>query len=455
MAAWEVIQDALDAIDRNLPEEIGIETLAAGASLSPFYFQRLFRKLVKKPVNEYIKLRRLETASKALIESRLKITDIAFSFGFSSHANFTRAFTDVYGISPEEYQRYQFPLNHFIKPDLRSAHTAITEGEPFITDGIAVEITRRNLEEPRYFSGFEFALPEGELDDGRTVGVSMAGQLWQQFHQQKQLIPGLLPNGCEIGVLLGENAPTACCKYLLASETIKENIAKGFAGFVLPAGEYIICRVEAEKFSDLIETAVHKAADFTRHWMKQQRLGCGAFAAEIYPAVTREECSMELWLPLVSQPTANPLRWENKWDKHNHWLKPSMETIDAYVSSDLWIELRTLLETDYQSSPLIEFSKCSAQHGWNIKYKKSGRSLCTLYPLAGYFIALVVIGTRERVEFEMKLPTFSDYLQDLYRNTNGGMDQKWLMIEVRNAAVLEDVKRCLAIRGRKKDREGK
>ena len=201
MAAWEVIQDALDAIDRNLPEEIGIEALAAGASLSPFYFQRLFRKLVKKPVNEYIKLRRLETASKALIESRLKITDIAFSFGFSSHANFTRAFTDVYGISPEEYQRYQFPLNHFIKPDLRSAHTAITEGEPFITDGIAVEVTRRNLEEPRYFSGLEFSLPEGELDDGRTVGVSMAGQLSQQFHQQKQLIPGLLPNGCEIGVL--------------------------------------------------------------------------------------------------------------------------------------------------------------------------------------------------------------------------------------------------------------
>lgn len=31
-----------------------------------------------------------------------------------------------------------------------------------------------------------------------------------------------------------------------------------------------------------------------------------------------------------------------------------------------------------------------------MKYRKSGRSLCTLYPMDGHFVALVVIGEHEK-----------------------------------------------------------
>jgi AraC family transcriptional regulator len=37
-----------------LSENIKIETLANVAALSPYCFQRLFGRLVKKPVNEYV-----------------------------------------------------------------------------------------------------------------------------------------------------------------------------------------------------------------------------------------------------------------------------------------------------------------------------------------------------------------------------------------------------------------
>ncbi|KAB2952754.1 DUF3788 family protein [Heliorestis acidaminivorans] len=36
------------------------------------------------------------------------------------------------------------------------------------------------------------------------------------------------------------------------------------------------------------------------------------------------------------------------------------------------------MEEAYQAKPHITYSKCSAQPGWNVKYKKSGKSLCTL-----------------------------------------------------------------------------
>ena len=46
MHAWESIQITLDLIEANLSEEISINELANKANLSPFYYQRLFKRLV-------------------------------------------------------------------------------------------------------------------------------------------------------------------------------------------------------------------------------------------------------------------------------------------------------------------------------------------------------------------------------------------------------------------------
>jgi AraC family transcriptional regulator len=127
-----------------------------------------------------------------------------------------------------------------------------------------------------------------------------------------------------------------------------------------------------------------------------------------------------------------------------------MANINAYVNSSLFESLCKHVETEYQSKPVMEYSRCSLQYGWNVKYKKAGRTLCTLYPMEGYFIALIVIGGREQTETELMLPFCTEYLQQLYHETKTGMGQKWLMINVKNDAVPEDVKHCIAIRRGKK-----
>lgn len=127
-----------------------------------------------------------------------------------------------------------------------------------------------------------------------------------------------------------------------------------------------------------------------------------------------------------------------------------MAKITAYVDSPLFECLCKYLEAEYQSKSVLEYSRCSMQYGWNVKYKKAGRTLCTLYPMEGYFIALIVIGDRERIETEWMLPFFTEYLQQLYQETKTGMGQKWLMINVTDHVVLEDVKQLIAIRRNKK-----
>lgn len=57
--AWETIEQSLTFIGEHLTEDIYTEELANMAGLSPFYFQRLFKRQVNKPVQEYVKFRRL------------------------------------------------------------------------------------------------------------------------------------------------------------------------------------------------------------------------------------------------------------------------------------------------------------------------------------------------------------------------------------------------------------
>ncbi|MDR2600261.1 MAG: DUF3788 domain-containing protein [Oscillospiraceae bacterium] len=60
---------------------------------------------------------------------------------------------------------------------------------------------------------------------------------------------------------------------------------------------------------------------------------------------------------------------------------------------DIFSELDTHLREDYNIKPKLAYSNCAMDkniwRGWNIKYQKSGKSLCTIYPQQGYFLVLV------------------------------------------------------------------
>ncbi|MGI6061923.1 MAG: helix-turn-helix transcriptional regulator, partial [Blautia sp.] len=88
MHAWEAIQNTVDYIEAHIKEDISAERLSEIAGLSPFYFQRLFKRLVNRTVQEYVKLRRLALVIAELEKDQQRILDIALDYGFSSHANF-------------------------------------------------------------------------------------------------------------------------------------------------------------------------------------------------------------------------------------------------------------------------------------------------------------------------------------------------------------------------------
>ena len=127
-------------------------------------------------------------------------------------------------------------------------------------------------------------------------------------------------------------------------------------------------------------------------------------------------------------------------------LEPTLEQIEQFIASPLWNGLCDWAESAYTIAPKVEHSTCSGAPGWNVKYKKSGRSLCTLYPDRGQFTALISIGTKEAPEAELLLPTCSDYIRELFARTQTFNGARWLMIRVSDARVLEDVKKFIRLR---------
>ena len=59
-----------------------------------------------------------------------------------------------------------------------------------------------------------------------------------------------------------------------------------------------------------------------------------------------------------------------------------------------------------------------------------------MLPNAGYFIALVVIGNRELAETEV------------FRDTKTGNGQKWLMLEIRDKEIMDNVFKLINLRKR-------
>ncbi len=135
------------------------------------------------------------------------------------------------------------------------------------------------------------------------------------------------------------------------------------------------------------------------------------------------------------------------WDSlYGGGVEPGDAEISEFIGSGLWPMLNEYLREAYGVQPKKSYSNCSAQRGWNVKYQKGGKSLCTLYPMPGHFIALVVIGAKEAPEAGLLAPALSGYTRKLYEDTPFSCGGKWLMISVRDEDALNDVKRLVSLR---------
>lgn len=126
---------------------------------------------------------------------------------------------------------------------------------------------------------------------------------------------------------------------------------------------------------------------------------------------------------------------------------PSFEEISEYIGNPVFMQFCSEIKNTYGCSEIIEYSSCSWENGWNVKFKKSGKTLCTVYPKECYFTVMIVIGTKQKALVEEILPKCTAELQSIYAHTKEGNGQKWLMVDLEDKGQLyNDILRLIQIR---------
>lgn len=97
------INMAMVFIADNLDSKLSLEDVARASHFSPFHFHRIFHGIAGETVNDFIGRKRMERAANRIVcNPEQSITEISEIGGFSSSANFSKAFKLYFGISPRQ-----------------------------------------------------------------------------------------------------------------------------------------------------------------------------------------------------------------------------------------------------------------------------------------------------------------------------------------------------------------
>ena len=108
-----------------------------------------------------------------------------------------------------------------------------------------------------------------------------------------------------------------------------------------------------------------------------------------------------------------------------------------------WIKLRLFLKENYDIVPEMIFDK---KHGWDIRYRKSGKTLITLTPEKGAVRILIVLGKEESEKVLSIRDELSTKMNKLIENTKQLHDGRWLWIRLFQTKDAEDIEKLLPIK---------
>lgn len=162
---YDSILKAASYIENNLTEDINLDRIINCTGFSKFHFIRVFKSILGYSINDYVRRRKITEAAKHLINTDMRIIDIAVMYSYNSQEAFTRAFKEVYDITPNLYRSQgieynnlkQLPISEGIltmKSPGGVIEPSIVEMEEFILAGLEYRGHNLNHEVPKLWNVF-------------------------------------------------------------------------------------------------------------------------------------------------------------------------------------------------------------------------------------------------------------------------------------------------------------
>jgi len=102
--AGRVIQMLHSYIQDHMNEELTLTKLSSLVYHSPTYLSRLYKRTTGMKLFDYITEQRMRKASVMLVETNMKINEIAAAVGYETAAYFTLTFKKMFRVTPQEYR---------------------------------------------------------------------------------------------------------------------------------------------------------------------------------------------------------------------------------------------------------------------------------------------------------------------------------------------------------------
>jgi hypothetical protein len=125
---------------------------------------------------------------------------------------------------------------------------------------------------------------------------------------------------------------------------------------------------------------------------------------------------------------------------------PTMSEVSNALGSQhlLWDKLTQFIADNYPIPGEWNFG--GKNYGWNVWYRKSGKTLVTLYPQKGCFVAQIVLG-KDQVEQALNLKLGKN-VGTILTETPQLHDGRWLFIKVKTEKDVRDIQQLLQVKRR-------
>ena len=98
------IHEAMAFIEHNFQNNISVEDIADNCGLNRSYFGKIFKEALGRTPQEFLLNYRMTKAAELLKLTALSIGDISQAVGYDNQLHFSRAFKNIYHISPREWR---------------------------------------------------------------------------------------------------------------------------------------------------------------------------------------------------------------------------------------------------------------------------------------------------------------------------------------------------------------
>lgn len=126
---------------------------------------------------------------------------------------------------------------------------------------------------------------------------------------------------------------------------------------------------------------------------------------------------------------------------------PTQGKVQAVLGKEAYIAWKAVYHFILDRFNMGIFWDDGGRYGiYECKFRRSGKTLCTLYVKENELVVLIIFGKSEREKFEAARRDFSPQLQQIYDAAKTYHDGKWMYIMTRDSQLVPDITKMLVIK---------